>query len=143
MSSVSSCSTATTTASSAPRGRPPKPRDYNAASTALASANNVDKKSAVETAVRHQRRSKSEYRQRKSPSRLPASSKLYDVDVEVKRPKPEREPTSWCQFNESLFRQKQFFRNFFFVYFWTKFHLKLNDKFLPDNSLESSLITAA
>ena len=87
--------TTTTSGSAAPRGRPPKPQTYQPA--ALASSNNVDKKSnvSVEYSSRNQRRSKSEYRQRKSPSRLQVTPKFYDVDIDAKRQKAERDLSSW------------------------------------------------
>jgi hypothetical protein len=86
---ATSASTASTVAS---RGRPPKPQNYQ---TAAATSNNVDKKSNVENSSRLQRRSKSEYRQRKSPSRVQPTSKFYDIDIDVKRQKAERDLSSW------------------------------------------------
>ena len=93
----------TTTTNGAPRGRPPKPRDYQSAAT----SNNIDKKANIENNVpsRHnQRRSKSEYRQRKSPSRVPPSTTLYNIDLEVKRQKAERDLNSWTSL--SIYRDE-------------------------------------
>ena len=91
--STTSGTTTSTAATSTPRGRPPKPQNYQSA--AVASSNNVDKKSNIENVSRPQRRSKSEYRQRKSPSRVQVTSKFYDVDIDVKRQKAERDLSSW------------------------------------------------
>ena len=103
--SGSSNSTATSNGAprGAPRGRPPKPRDYQSTAT----SNNIDKRANIENDVpsRHnQRRSKSEYRQRKSPSRVPPSTTLYNIDLEVKRQKAERDLNSWT--SVSIYRDE-------------------------------------
>ena len=75
----------TSTSTVNPRGRPPKPQ----------SNNDYNKKPLVEKPT-PSRRSKSEYRHKKS------STKMYDIELEVKRPIEREVTTSWSSYKEEM-----------------------------------------